>query len=74
MKATASKRITKHIARIMRSRLSDVLLVSIDGFKDSMMNSTTIATFHYMKMRTNVEARYHNISISHSISFSIHGE
>ena len=52
MKATASNRITKHIARIMRRRLSDVLLVSIDGFIDSMMKSDAIATFHYMKMCT----------------------
>jgi hypothetical protein len=52
MKATASNRITKHIARIMRRRLSDVLLVSIDGFIDSMMKSDDIAMFHHMKMCT----------------------
>jgi hypothetical protein len=52
MKAIASKRIMKHIASMRRSRLSEVLLVSTDGFEVSMMNSDAITTFHYMKMCT----------------------
>jgi hypothetical protein len=52
MNAIASKRIMKHIARMRRRRLSEVLLVSTDGFEVSMMNSDIIATFHYMKMCT----------------------
>lgn len=52
MKAMASKRIMKHIARRRRRRLSEVLLVSSDGFEVSMMNSDAITTFQYMKMCT----------------------
>ncbi len=50
MRATASNRIRRHITRIIRRRLSEVLLVSIDGFDDSMMKSDAITIFDYMKM------------------------
>ena len=75
MKATARRRITKHIARMIRRRLSEVLLVSIDGLEVSMMNSDIITTLHYMKMCTNAAVSpYHNISIGHDAFLEIRGE
>ena len=65
----------KHIARMIRRRLSEVLLVSIDGLEVSMMDSNIITTFHYMKMRTNATVSpNHNISIGYDAFLEIRGE